>query len=215
MTSTATADSTIVVATELGVRPAQVAAVADLLAGGATVPFIARYRKEATDSLDEVQIAAVRDRLVRLADLEKRREAIVRSLDERALLTDEVIRQLAAAATLAALEDIYLPFRPKRRTRATIARERGLEPLAVRLFAQDPADRFDPGEVAEAFVSLELGVASADDAMQGARDIMAEWISEDVGARTAMRRLYGDRALMIAKVARGKAEEGADRKSVV
>lgn len=196
-------------ATELGVRPAQVAAVADLLAGGATVPFIARYRKEATDSLDEVQIAAVRDRLARLADLEKRRDSIVRSLDERALLTDELTRQLAAATTLAALEDIYLPFRPKRRTRATMARERGLEALAARLFAQDPADRFDPDEVAKAFVSPELDVASADDALQGARDIIAEWISEDLAARTAMRRLYSDRALMIAKVARGKAEEGA------
>jgi uncharacterized protein len=202
-------DQIVTVAGELGLRPAQLTAVARLLAEGATVPFIARYRKEMTDSLDEVQIAAVRDRLARLAELEKRREAICRSLEERALLTDELAGDLGAAASLAALEDLYLPFRPKRRTRATIARERGLEPLASRLFAQDPADRFDPIEAAAAFVDPQAGVASVDDALQGARDIMAEWVSEDAEIRAAMRRLYDRRALLVAKVARGKSEEAA------
>lgn len=202
-------DQIVTTAGELGLRPAQVTAVADLLSEGATVPFIARYRKEMTDSLDEVQIAAVRDRLARLAELEKRRQAILRSLEERALLTQELAGDLAAAATLAALEDLYLPFRLKRRTRATIARERGLEPLASRLFAQDPADRFDPGEAAAAFVDSETGVATADDALQGARDIMAEWVSEDAETRAAMRRVYDGRALLVAKVARGKSEEAA------
>ena len=113
------------------------AAAADLLATGATVPFIARYRKEATGSLDEVSVAAVRDRLGRLAELDKRREAVLRSLTERELLTEDLRAALEGAGTLSEVEDLYLPFRPKRRTRATIARERGLEPLARRLFAQD------------------------------------------------------------------------------
>ena len=126
-----------VVAAELGVRPAQVDAVARLLDDGGTVPFISRYRKEATGSLDEVAVATIRDRLAQLAELDKRRGAIVSSLTERELLTDELAAALQAAATLSVLEDIYLPYRPKRRTRATIARERGLEPLARRLFAQD------------------------------------------------------------------------------
>jgi len=202
-------DQIVTAAGEFGLRPTQVTAVADLLAEGATVPFIARYRKEMTDSLDEVQIAAVRDRLARLAELEKRREAILRSLQERALLTGELACALAAAATLAALEDLYLPFRPKRRTRATIAHERGLEPLASRLFAQDPADRFVPADVAAAFVDPEAGVATVDDALQGARDIMAEWVNEDAETRAAMRRLYDRRALLVAKLARGKSEEAA------
>ncbi len=202
-------DRIVAVAGELGLRPAQVTAVAELLAEGATVPFVARYRKEMTDSLDEVQIAAVRDRLAKLAELEKRREAIIRSLEERALLTEDLAGHLAAAATMTALEDLYLPFRPRRRTRATIARERGLEPLASRLFAQDPADPFDPSDAAAAFVDPETGVATVEDALQGARDIMAEWVSEDLETRSAMRRLYESRAQLVAKVARGKSEEAA------
>ena len=121
---------TDIVAEELGVRPSQVAATASLLADGATVPFIARYRKEATGSLDEVAIAAIRDRLEQLESLNKRRTAIIESLAERELLTDDLSARIAGAATLAELEDTYLPFRPKRRTRAMVARERGLGPLA-------------------------------------------------------------------------------------
>ncbi len=118
------------IAAELTVSPRQVAAAAALLAEGATVPFIARYRKEATGSLDEVAVAAIRDRLAQLADLDDRRAAILRSLEERSLLTDELSAAVAAAETMTALEDVYAPYRPKRRTRATIAREAGLEPLA-------------------------------------------------------------------------------------
>ncbi len=118
------------IAVEIAVAPRQVAATAALLAEGATVPFISRYRKEATGSLDEVAITAIRDRLSQLADLDDRRAAILRSLEERGLLSDELSAAVAAAETMTALEDVYAPHRPKRRTRATIAREAGLEPLA-------------------------------------------------------------------------------------
>ena len=131
-------------ARELDLRPGQVAATAALLDEGATVPFIARYRKEATGTLDEVAVAAIRDRLERLRELDKRREAILASLEERGLLDDELRAKIDGAETLGVLEDIYLPYRPKRRTRATIAREKGLEPLADLVFAQgagDPAAR--------------------------------------------------------------------------
>ncbi len=118
------------IAGELKVAPAQVAATAGLLAEGATVPFIARYRKEATGSLDEVAITSIRDRMAQLAELDDRRAAILQSLQERELLTAELSSAIAAAETITTLEDIYAPYRPKRRTRATIAREAGLEPLA-------------------------------------------------------------------------------------
>ena len=125
------------IAAELGLASRQVQAAAELIAEGGTVPFIARYRKEVTGSLDEVQITAIRDRLEQLAEMDKRREAILKSLQERELLTEELQEKILAAETLSVLEDIYLPFRPKRRTRATVARERGLEPLAHILFAQE------------------------------------------------------------------------------
>ncbi len=129
------------IAAELTIEKAQVSATAILLGEGGTVPFIARYRKEVTGTLDEVQITAIRDRLAQLAELDKRREAILKSLAERELLTDELKGKIAAAETLTVLEDIYLPFRPKRRTRATAAREKGLEPLAQRIFAQEEVVR--------------------------------------------------------------------------
>src|SRR5512138_1117950 len=138
------------IAGELKVQPRQVAATARLLAEGGTVPFISRYRKEATGSLDEVAVTAIRDRLAQLAELDKRREAILKSLAERDLLTDELKGKIVAAETLAVLEDIYLPFRPKRRTRATVAREKGLEPLGRGIFAQE--ESFDPAAEAAAFV---------------------------------------------------------------
>jgi len=133
---------------ELALQPQQVAATAELLDAGGTVPFISRYRKEATGSLDEVAVTAIRDRLAQLAELDDRRAAILQSLTERELLTDELQAQILAAETLSKLEDIYLPYRPKRRTRATIAREKGLEPLATLLFAQ--AADTDPLVAAEA-----------------------------------------------------------------
>ena len=196
-------------AAELGVRREQVDATAALLEGGATVPFISRYRKEATGELDEVAVTAVRDRLEQLKELDKRREAIVRSLSERDLLSPELQGAIEAAATLAEVEDLYLPFRPKRRTRATIARERGLEPLALRLFAQDPVDRFDPVIAAVAFVDEERGVDSAEEALAGARDIVAEWVSENAAARARLRDLFAHRGAFVSRLSRGKEEEGA------
>ena len=125
---------------ELSIGSSQIRATALLLEEGGTVPFISRYRKEATGSLDEVAITAIRDRLAQLAELDDRRDAIIQSLTERELLTDELKAELMAAETMSVLEDIYLPFRPKRRTRATIAREKGLEPLALRLLQQEAFD---------------------------------------------------------------------------
>ena len=130
------------IAEELQIKTDQVTAAAKLLEEGGTVPFISRYRKEATGSLDEVAITSIRDRLAQLEELDKRRESILKSLEERELLTDELKGKIIAAETMTTLEDIYLPFRPKRRTRATIAREKGLEPLAKMLFEQE--DGVDP-----------------------------------------------------------------------
>ncbi|HDY70553.1 MAG TPA: RNA-binding transcriptional accessory protein, partial [Nitrospirae bacterium] len=172
------------IAEELGLTTKQVLAAALLLDGGATVPFIARYRKEATGSLDEVAVTAVRDRTGQLRELDKRREAVLTSLTERGKLTDELKGKILRAESMTVLEDIYLPFRPKRRTRATIAREKGLEPLADRIFAQDD---IDPAAMAETFVDSEKGVDSVEDALSGARDIIAEWVNEDQKARAGIR----------------------------
>jgi len=193
------------VAAELALRPAQVRATAELLADDATVPFIARYRKEATDSLDEVAIAAIRDRLAQLESLDKRRAAIAGSLTERDLLTPELAAAIDAAPTLAALEDLYLPFRPKRRTRGSVAREHGLEPLADILQAQ----RFDVDLEAEARRFLTPEVTDVDAALQGARDVIAERVSDDAAARSRMRQLFWARGVLRAEVRRGKAEAGA------
>ncbi len=196
----------IQIAAELTIRPGQVQATADLLEGGATVPFIARYRKEATGSLDEVAITAIRTRLTQLAELDARREAILSSLQERGLLTDELKAQIAQAATMTALEDIYLPYRPKRRTRATVAREKGLEPLAKLVLAQDPAT--DPLAEANAFVDASKGVESVEAALAGARDIIAEWVNEDQAARTRVRELFHKEGTFHTKVVAGKEAEG-------
>ena len=193
------------IAAELGLAAGQVQATAGLIAEGGTVPFIARYRKEVTGSLDEVQITAIRDRLEQLAELDKRREAILQSLQERGLLTEELQQKILAAETLSVLEDIYLPFRPKRRTRATVARERGLEPLAQILFAQ--AER-DPLSEAGPFIDPEKSISSAEDALAGARDIIAEWVSEDQAARAALRDLFASRGVFRSKVIAGKEAEG-------
>jgi len=194
------------VAAELHIAPVQVAATAKLLGEGATVPFIARYRKEATGALDEVQIADIRDRLEQLAELDKRREAILRSLAERELLTDELKDKILAALTLTVLEDIYLPFRPKRRTRATIAREKGLAPLAELVFAQGESD---PLAEAAAYIDPEKGVATAEEALAGARDIIAEMVNEDEKARARMRSFFAEKAVFRSKVIEGKETEGS------
>ena len=193
------------IAQELGLTPRQVQATCDLLGEGATVPFIARYRKEATGSLDEVAITAIRDRLNQLMELDKRREAILKSLEERGQLTDELKEKILSAETMVVLEDIYLPYRPKRRTRATIAKEKGLEPLAQLLFAQND---MDPLAEAAAFVDPEKGVDSAEDALAGACDIIAEWVNEDQTARARMRDFYSSKAVFKSKVIPEKEAEG-------
>lgn len=192
---------------ELKLTPAQVKAVLSLFDDGCTVPFIARYRKEATGSLDETVITAIRDRAARMAELDKRRAAILDSLAERNLLTDELRAAVAAAPTMTALEDVYLPWRPKRRTRASIAAEKGLTPLADLLMAQD--DAMDPAAAAQAFVNGDRGVASAEEALAGAMDILAERVSEDPDSRQETRRLFARKAVLTSACARGKEEEGA------
>ncbi len=192
---------------ELQLRPAQVAATAILLEEGATVPFIARYRKERTGELNEVQITAIRDRLEELKALEARRLSIVQSLRERNLLTDELAEKINQASTLSVLEDLYLPFRPKKRTRAIIARERGLEALAEILWAQDPTT--DPARAAAAFVSVEKEVPDVAAALAGARDILAERINDDAEARAELRQLYFTKGVLKSRVVAGKEEEGA------
>ncbi|MCZ6574513.1 MAG: Tex family protein [Planctomycetota bacterium] len=197
-------DNVSLVARELGIRAEQVRATADLLAGGATVPFIARYRKEATGSLDEVAIPAIRDRLSQLAELDKRRATILASLRERELLTDELAGRVARATTLAELEDIYLPFRPKRQTRALVARERGLEPLAQALLEQTGA-RIDVA----AYIDPERGVGDREQALAGARDILAEQVSEDGDVRAELRRLFAREAKLTSAVVKKKRDEAA------
>ena len=195
------------IAAELSLDARRVDAVLQLLGEGATMPFIARYRKEKTGSLDEVAISSIRDRDKQLAALAERKEAIIASLAERDLLTPDLQAAVDAAATMTALEDLYLPYRPKRRTRAMIARERGLEPLADLIVAQDPAT--DPRHEAEAYVHLDAGVESVDDALQGARDILAETINEAAQARGEIRELFEKRGVISSAVMEGKEVEGA------
>jgi uncharacterized protein len=196
-----------VIAREVGARPGQVRAVVELLDGGGTMPFIARYRKEATGALDEVAVQTVRDRLGQLRELDERREAMVASLMERKLLTDELRGQLDAAPSMSKLEDFYLPHRPKRRTRAMIARERGLEPLAVLLWAQE--FRTDVSLAASSSIDPANGVSDEMVALAGARDIIAEWLSEDEWARSTSRELFARRGVLRSQAAKGKKEEGA------
>ncbi len=190
---------------ELGLRAEQVEAVAVLLGEEATVPFIARYRKERTGSLDEVAITAIRDRIGQLRELDKRRTSILASLKDRALLTDELESQINDAETMTVLEDIYLPYRPKRRTRATVAREKSLEPLAERIYGQEDMDLETE---AAAFVVPEKEVASVEEALSGARDIMAEWINEDSTARSALRQLFHEKAVIRSSVVEEKETSG-------
>lgn len=193
------------IASELKVAEKQVTATIDLLDEGATVPFISRYRKELTGSLDEVQVAAIRDRMQQLRDLDKRREAILKSMTDLGKLTPELEKQINAAETISLLEDIYLPYKPKRKTRASMAKEKGLEPLALQIFEQNG---FDLEAAADKFIDTEKGVNSFDEALAGARDIIAEMISENAEARTKMRHYFQERAEFKAEVIKGKEEEG-------
>ncbi len=194
------------IADELNIRRAQVQGVSDLLDEGATVPFIARYRKEATGALDETAIRTIRDRLAQLEELDKRKDSIISSLEERDLLTDELKNGVLSAESMSKLEDIYLPYRPKRRTRGAKAKEKGLEPLAKALFEQAEAD---PLIVAKEFINTELGVESVEKALDGARDIIAEWINEDSKAREEIRDLFFTRSKIRSKVSKGKETEGS------
>lgn len=210
-------DHVLRLAQELNLKVHQVASTAQLLAEGATVPFISRYRKEVTGMLDEVQVAAIRDRLEQMRAIDDRRASILASLKERNLLNPALEKSIMAAETLTTLEDIYAPFRPKKRTRATIAKEKGLEPLANLLFAQDPAT--DPVAAAQAHVGFaytpEDGknqpatVASVEEALAGARDIIAERVSEDKDARARLRRVYQSTAVISSRVLTGKEAEAA------
>ncbi len=191
---------------ELGIESGRIAAAAKLLAEGATVPFIARYRKEATGTLDEVQIAAIRDGLERLKALDDRRESIKSSLKERNLLTSELEKALNEAETLAKLEDIYQPFKPKRRTRATIAKEKGLEPLANFIFENQDSDF---AEEISKYIDAEKEVSDAESALAGARDIIAEFVSDNSEARGALRTHFEAEAILTSKVLTGKEEAGA------
>lgn len=191
---------------ELNLPARSVLATALLFKEGATVPFIARYRKEVTGSLDEVAIAAIGDRIEKLREFDARRDAIFKSLEERNLLSADLKKALLAAKTVGALEDIYQPYKPKKRTRATIAKEAGLEPLADALFAQDTAD---PAALAAAYVDEAKGVKSADDALAGARDILAERFSDDPAARAKAREIFQREGILSSKVMMGKETEGA------
>ncbi|ALN72555.1 Tex family protein [Aureimonas sp. AU20] len=193
-----------IIASEIGARPEQVAAAVALLDGGATVPFVARYRKEATGGLDDTQLRTLETRLAYLRELESRRDTVLRSIRDQGKLTRELEGAISAATTRATLEDLYLPFRPKRRTRADAAREKGLAPLAERILA----DRsLDPAKLATAFLSDQVPDAKA--ALEGARDIVAETMSETPVLVGAIRRHLVDKARIRARVAKGKEEAGA------
>ncbi len=205
-------DHVLRLAAELNIKVFQVAATAQLIAEGATVPFIARYRKEVTGELDEVQITSIRDRLEQMRAIDERRASILASLKERNLLTPALEKAIGAADSLTVLEDIYLPFRPKKRTRATIAKEKGLEPLAELLWAQDPAA--DVAAAASSYVgkdyiaddgkNVKSTIASADEALAGARDIIAERVSDDKDARAKLRAVFQKEAVVSSKVMPGK-----------
>jgi uncharacterized protein len=207
-------DHVLRIAQELSLKVHQVAATTQLIKEGATVPFIARYRKEVTGELDEVAVLAIRDRMEQLTQLDERRLAIVGSLKERGLLTPQLEGALNTATTMTKLEDIYLPYRPKKRTRATIAKELGLEPLAELLWAQDFTT--DPIAAAQPFIGREVEyenkkskIENTDQVLAGARDILAERIADDAAAREKLRGLYRTNAVISSKVLTGKEAEGA------
>lgn len=180
-------------------------AVAQLLTEGATIPFISRYRKEMTGSMDEVMIANIRDRIEQLRELDKRREAIIASVEKQGKLTPELMGAIVAATSLAELEDIYLPYKPKRKTRASVAKEKGLEPLAQKLMDQE---KFDLDAFAASFIDSEKGVADLEEALAGARDIIAEWVSENPDTRKNVRELFWNEGAVTSKLMKGKETDG-------
>jgi protein Tex len=194
------------IAKEVVARVTQVTAAVALLDEGATVPFIARYRKEATDGLDDTQLRNLQERLVYLREMEERRSAVLSSIFEQTKLTKELRKQIDDADTKQRIEDLYLPFKPKRRTKAQIAREAGLQALADQLLA-DPS--LDPQTVAQGFVSVENGVADAKAALEGARDILTEQFAEDADLVANVRDYMWRHGVLWSKVVDGKQQEGA------
>lgn len=192
----------LLIAERLGHHQWQVENTVRLIDDGATIPFISRYRKEMTGSLDEVQINHIKDEYEKLVEIDKRREAIVRSIEEQDKMSPELLARINDAVTLTELEDIYLPYRPKRKTKASVAREKGLEPLAELVMKQEL-----PDPESEAVSYLNDDVESVEDALQGARDIIAEWINEDEIARKRIRTLFSKEAIISSKLVKGKEEE--------
>jgi len=194
-----------IIAQEEGIASGKVLNTVQLLDGGGTVPFISRYRKEATGGLDEVAIGKIRDRIVQLRDLDKRREVILKSIKEQEKLIPQLEKKILEAETMTILEDLYLPYRPKRRTKATIAREKGLEPLAQLIFDQKATGI---NQLADEYIDGEKDVKDIEEALQGARDIMAEWISENADARKDLRNLFFSEGTIKSSVIKGKEAEG-------
>ena len=190
---------------ELSITPRQIMAVAKLLGEGSTIPFIARYRKEQHGNLDEVQISKIQERLAYYRELEDRKQTVLRSIGEQGKLTDELREKITVCVAKTVLEDLYLPFKPKRRTRAMIARERGLAPLADRILAQAAAG--DPDTEAAAFINAEKGVESVAAACAGARDIVAETVAENADVRGFVRRAFAERGEVVSEVVDPKPEQ--------
>ncbi len=193
----------IIISKELSITQKQVSTTLALLDEGATIPFISRYRKEMTGSLDEVQITAIRDRIQQLSDLDKRKEAILKSIQDQGKLTPELEALVKGAETMSSLEDIYLPYKPKRRTRALIAREKGLQPLADFLLQQQTGDI---ESFSQQFINEEVGVHNTEEALAGARDIIAEAIAEDAEVRARVRKVFLEKGDFVSRVIPGKEE---------
>ncbi|MFO8234997.1 MAG: Tex family protein [Bacteroidales bacterium] len=191
------------IATTLNLKTWQAANTLSLLNEGATIPFISRYRKEKTGELDETYIGNIQAEYTKLTEIDKRRETILHTIDEQGNLTESLKKQIENAKTSQELEDIYLPYKPKKRTRANKAKEKGLEPLATKIWQQNETN---PEKLAEQFVIEE--VKNIEEALHGARDIIAEWINEDQKARGRIRKLFHSQALLISKITKSKEEEG-------
>ena len=190
----------------LNVPPRGLIATAELLAEGGTVPFIARYRKETTGNLDEVQIRAIEEKLAYFRELEDRRETVLRTIAEQGKLTEELRERILGTLDRSELEDLYLPYRPKRRTKATIAREKGLEPLALYLWTQE-ANVVPLSQFAATFISSDKGVATAEEALEGARHIVAEMVAEDADVRKALRQMMFDEGVIVSGKVDGSVDE--------
>ncbi|RMD95877.1 MAG: RNA-binding transcriptional accessory protein, partial [Calditrichaeota bacterium] len=183
------------IANELGIREAQVKATVELLDDENTVPFIARYRKEVTGGLDEEQIRNIEDRMRYLRILQDRKNTVLKSIEEQGKLTDELREKILQAQRLQEVEDLYLPYKPKKRTRATVAKEKGLEPLAQRMWQQEETSG-DLLAIAGEFIDEEKGVENAEQALAGARDIIAEWVSDDADVRKMVREITWEEGML-------------------